>query len=144
MMIKIILTCFLFVAQLPSNKQKQSTGTITVQISGVEESKGILHISLYNSARGFPTSKESAVKTYRIEVVKGKQKFTIPEIPYGKYAISCFHDVNSNNKIDVNFLGIPKEKVGTSNNPLSIGIPSFEDATFQLNDSTINLQIQLN
>jgi len=43
----------------------------------------------------------------------------VPSIPrrrVGKYAVSVFHDENSNGKLDTNFLGIPREGVGASNN----------------------------
>lgn len=143
MIIKIIITSLLFIGQFPSKTQKQTTGTITVQISGIEESKGMLYLSLYDNTKGFPNSKKSVVKTYRIKATKGKQNFKIPKITYGQYAISCFHDANSNEKLDTNFLGIPKEKVGTSNNPSSSGAPTYKEAKFQLDNSTINLQISL-
>ena len=44
-----------------------------------------------------------------------------------------FHDENMNQKLDKDFVGIPKEGYGASNNPKKkIGPPSFEDASFRL------------
>lgn len=95
MIIKIILTSLLFIDLSSSNIQVQSTGTITAQISGVEEPKGMLHFSIHDTEKGFPSSKGAEVKTYSIEAVKGK---------------SCFHDSNSNDKLDTSFLVFQKKK----------------------------------
>ena len=38
------------------------------------------------------------------------------DIPPGTYAIAVFHDENANGKLDKNFLGIPCEGYGASNN----------------------------
>jgi len=35
----------------------------------------------------------------------------------GVYAVSVFHDENENQKLDKDFVGIPKEGYGASNNP---------------------------
>jgi len=39
-----------------------------------------------------------------------------PGVAAGTYAVSAFHDENSNGKLDRNFMGIPREGVGASNN----------------------------
>jgi uncharacterized protein (DUF2141 family) len=62
----------------------------------------------------------------------------------GDYAISVFHDENMNKKLDKNFMGIPKEGYGASNNPKKkMGPPDFEEAKFQLSGPTQSLQIEL-
>jgi uncharacterized protein (DUF2141 family) len=51
------------------------------------------------------------------------------DLPIGTYAIGVFHDVNGNNSLDTNFLGIPKEQYGFGNDATgSFGPPSFNDA----------------
>ncbi|MCX2763828.1 DUF2141 domain-containing protein [Aquimarina muelleri] len=73
----------------------------------------------------------------------GKKSFTIKDFPYGEYAISCFYDANNNKKMDTNFLGIPKEKVGASNNPTSNSISSYKDTKFNFNVPELHLSITL-
>ena len=59
------------------------------------------------------------------------------ELPAGQYAVGIFHDVNLNNKMDNNFLGLPKEQYGFSNNARALfGPPSYEDAAFELKGDT--------
>ena len=42
-------------------------------------------------------------------------KTIFKDVPSGEYAISIYHDINSNAKLDTNFLGIPKEDYTCSN-----------------------------
>ena len=62
----------------------------------------------------------------------------------GVYAVSVFHDENMNRKLDKNFVGIPREGYGTSNNPKrKMGPPDFEEAKFQLTGAAQSLEIKL-
>ena len=55
------------------------------------------------------------------------------EIPAGNYAIGIFIDTNANEALDRNFLQIPTEQYGFSNNAKGrFGPPSFADAAFNL------------
>lgn len=53
------------------------------------------------------------------------------KVPKGVYGISAYHDENSNEKLDTNFVGMPTEDYCASRNARGIlGPPSFEDAKF--------------
>ena len=59
------------------------------------------------------------------------------ELPDGIYAISVYIDVNLNNKLVKNFVGIPKEPYAFSNNAEGfLGSPSFENASFVIAGDT--------
>jgi len=59
-------------------------------------------------------------------------------LPHGEYAIAIFVDANGNGKMDKNFLGIPKEQYGFSNNVMGrMAAPSFEQAKFEVTGPTI-------
>ena len=67
---------------------------------------------------------------------KENHEFVI-DLPSGFYAIALFVDANKNLKIDKNFLGIPKEQFGFSNNAMGrLSAPSFEQAMFEVNGNT--------
>lgn len=52
-------------------------------------------------------------------------------LPAGDYALSVFQDVNDNGKLERNFIGIPKEPAGLSNNLRpKFGPPKYKDAVF--------------
>lgn len=142
MIVKMFLMYLLFAIQTPV--EQTQTGTISLNFSGISPKKGHLQISVFNGGIGFPNCKQSVIKSFALKVQPGKNSLTIPNLPYGEYAISCYLDVNSNKKLDTNFFGIPSEKTGASNNPPSGSVPSYEDAKFILNKNKLTLSIQFN
>ena len=119
---------------------QEGTFQITVFISGLDSNEGQVLIALHNEKAQFL---KTAFKNAITKITNKKVMYTFKKIPEGEYAISVFHDKNSNNKMDVNFLGIPKEAYGCSNNAKGfMGPPKYEDAKFQLTkNSTIRIQI---
>lgn len=102
------------------------SGKITVDISDIEKIEGQLAMGLYNKSDSFPEISKACKGIY-FKVTKKNIQYIFSEIPIGDYAVAVFHDVNSNNKLDKNFLGIPKEGYAFSKNakgnfgpPLSI------------------------
>ena len=57
-------------------------------------------------------------------------------VPAGIYAISAFYDLDDDEELDTNFIGVPKEPTAASNNAVGRnGPPEFTDAKFTLVDS---------
>ena len=65
----------------------------------------------------------------------------INDLPPGTYALKFFQDSNSNGKLDMNWIGIPTEGFGFSNNAYGIFMPKkFEEWLFKLKgDTTMEL-----
>ena len=110
-----------------------------------QKKTGTLMLAIYNNAEAF---EGSVVKEKRSEVgvFKGLELYLEPqdstqlstEIPDGEYAIAFFIDANGNKKLDKNFLGIPKEQYGFSNNAMgTLSAPTFEQAKFTVAGNTI-------
>jgi uncharacterized protein (DUF2141 family) len=60
------------------------------------------------------------------------------------YAVCAFHDENSNKKIGTNWIGIPKEGIGVSNNAKGNFVPpKFDDAKFAFNKPEQTITISL-
>jgi len=116
-------------------------GDIFLEVENINQECKILKIGLYNSKDGFPNIAK-AYKGVDIKAKSPKITHTFTEIPNGSYALALFCDENQNKKLDTNFVGIPKEAYGFSNNPKVFGMPSFEDARFELKDK-INLNIEV-
>jgi uncharacterized protein (DUF2141 family) len=71
--------------------------------------------------------------TGRAPAVRGKAQVVVPGIEPGVYAVQAFHDENGNFDLDRNFLGLPQEGMGFSNDaPMRFGPPSFEDAAIEI------------
>lgn len=127
---KIKILCILFLTSIFCYSQQH---TLTIEIEGFENDKGQLVLGVCNK-------KENFLKEFAYgDVVKIKNKkatVVIKNLPSGEYAISLFHDVNSNNILDKNMFGIPSEDYGFSNNASgTFGPPKYEDVKFNLNES---------
>jgi uncharacterized protein (DUF2141 family) len=63
--------------------------------------------------------------------VPGVTVVTVKDLPPGTYAAQAYQDRNDNHSVDRNFLGIPTEGVGFSNDaPIRLSPPSFGTAAF--------------
>jgi uncharacterized protein (DUF2141 family) len=63
---------------------------------------------------------------------------TFDSLKVGKYAIRYYHDENSNNVLEKNILGIPKEGVGFSNNAYGrFGPKPFNHWLFKVEGDTL-------
>jgi len=117
---------------------------IKVLITGLRSDKGKLYLSIYSSEKGYPKEPSAAYRLAFSDIRNGKSIVLLAGIPRGTYAIACYHDENDNGKLDTNFLGIPKEGTGASNDARgSLGPPKFKDAKFQLSSDT-SLTIKIN
>ncbi len=134
-LIIISLTLFVSIAYA-------QTGTITVEISGIQGPEGQISIGLYASEEGFPET-EKSYKGINVRVTGEKVVAAFQDVPAGTYAIAVFHDTNSNGKLDTNFLGIPNEGYAFSNNVFgTFGPPDFEDASFELDgNKTVKIKM---
>ena len=120
--------------------------TLTVNITGINEINGDVYIYLYASEKGFPINISKASKSKKVKVTKESLSVSFKDVAPDIYAVSVYHDIDGNEEINQNFLGIPKEPVGVSNNATGfMGPPKYEDAIFKLQNSkqiTINLKKQ--
>ncbi len=114
---------------------------IQVTITDIDSDEGMLYIGLYNSEDTFLNKR---YKGTRSEIKDGKVVVSFQDIPEGTYAVTVFHDENSNQKLDTNFMGIPKEDTGCSNNAKGfMSAPKWEDAKFILSDTTAIIEINM-
>ena len=114
---------------------------LKIELSKKRSNKGNIGIVVFNSDNGFPEAAEKAV--YKKFIAAKEFPHTI-DLPSGEYAISVFHDENENQKLDTNFISIPKESFGFSNNVLGLmGPPSFEKAKFQVMNTKNKVYIEL-
>ena len=121
-----------------------SKGNIVVHMDNFRNNKGEVRVSLFSSKEGFPDKPKKAFKTISSKIKNKKSKVTFINIPFGVYAIGILHDENSNLEMDYYWLHIPKEEYGASNNATGrFGPPDFKDAKFELNSTSINVDIKV-
>ncbi len=95
-----------------------------------------MYIAVYNTEEGF-LDEENMYRQKIVPVEGAILKCHFPDLPVGQYAIAIYHDKNSNEQFDTNFMGLPKEGYGFSNDVMGrFGPPSFSAAGF--NTASVN------
>ena len=118
-------------------------GELTVVISGFASDVGSVKIVLAKSTEGFALESQP-VRRVVGEVSGGNSRWVFSELPLGEYAIKIYHDENGNDELDTNFIGIPKEGVGFSNNTSArFGEPRYEDAKFAFDAPSMTIEIEI-
>jgi uncharacterized protein (DUF2141 family) len=116
-------------------------GDLTVKIENVRNAQGSVLAALYDSEASY-MKQPSARSTFKVKAIPGEVQYVLHDLPAGKYAISVFHDENSNGKLDTNLVGIPKEGYGFSNGS-GRRPPTFEKAAFQFDGTAQSITITL-
>ncbi len=110
---------------------------LTVTINNIKTIKGNIQIGLYNKKEFFPKVGQQ-FKVFYVKVTSTRVEYTIKGLDHGNYALAIFHDENSDKKCNRNFIGIPYEDYGFSNNVRPfLSPPDFEDAMVNVNKNTI-------
>ena len=128
------------------NARAAGAASLTIQVVGARNSKGMIRAAVFRDPKGFPNNASEAVQTQAaaIDPQTLTAKIVFTNLPEGIYAVSVFHDENMNQKLDKNFMGMPKEGYGASNNPKKrMGPPSFDETKFQLSGTLQVLEIKL-
>lgn len=118
---------------------------LAVKVTGIKKNKGEVVCALFKTAEGFPMELS---KPQTIWLAADSEEVTckFTDITAGNYAVSVAHDENTNKKVDTNFVGMPTEAWGVSNNirPL-MRAPRWQEAQFSLakdEKKIINIQLE--
>ena len=115
------------------------------QISGLRNDQGQVLCALFSSAEAFPTKADKAVARLTAKIAERQATCDFTGVAPGTYAVSVVHDENSNGKLDRNFIGMPREGVGASNDAKGhMGPPKFGAASFHYEGGRLDLKIHVN
>ena len=119
------------------------TGNLHVIVRKFKNDIGKANVILYKDAYTFPDKPDKSFKTIWTTINNKEVDVTFENIPYGEYALAAYHDINDNHRLDLNFIGIPKEGTAISNDARGFIMPRFKDAKIKLNspDKTIFMNI---
>ncbi len=118
------------------------TANVTLQVKGIEEAKGIMAIALFDSEENYK-GKDTYLKAEEVKVTGKDFTYVFTDINPGTYAVKVYHDLDKNGKLNTNWVGMPKEPFGFSNDAKGkMGPPSFEDAAFEVKGD-MNIVINL-
>jgi uncharacterized protein (DUF2141 family) len=122
---------------------KEPSAKLDITITELRNSNGRVRIALFNSQQTYDNrDKEKPFRAISVKIEDQRAKATFSEVPYGVYAIIFMHDENNNERMDSNWIGIPNEGFGASNDARgTFGPPEYEDMKFTVNKEGITLNM---
>lgn len=116
--------------------------TFEIQVEGLRNSRGLVHVCATRNRDHFPDCRGDPA-AYRQTVQASQRQLRLAGLPPGRYAISLFHDQNSNARLDT-FLGVPREGFGFSRNPvIRFGAPKFDSVDIELTPGFTRMSIHM-
>ncbi|RSK51019.1 DUF2141 domain-containing protein [Hymenobacter rigui] len=115
---------------LPATASANNTTSITVVVSALASTNSAVKLYFYNVREKFLTKGGYAF----MKVVKpgGQRQVSLPvDLPPGDWAVAITQDVNNNDRLDKNLMGIPTEPFAFSNNVRPrFAPPAFDECKF--------------
>lgn len=116
-------------------------GDLNVTVKNIKSEKGQVIARIYAKS-------ENWLKTEFMRATPsakaGEVSFVFKALPPGDYAISVFHDEDGDGKLSANFMHIPTEPYGFSNDAKgSFGPPEYAAAKFEMTDAAKSTTITL-
>lgn len=120
-------------------------GELKLELDGKGMAGNQIRVAVYsaNAPEQFP-SDEKFYRGVVSEATSDRLSVAVPDLPPGKYAVAAYVDNNKNARQDKNFLGVPKEIYGFSNNARGkFGPPDFSAAEFEVGENVVTKSIHL-
>ena len=109
----------------------ESSSTVLIEVSGFRNTRGTLNCRLFTKAADFPDGE--GIVTLRVPITGPNTSCSFSNVEPGTYAIAVVHDENGNGKLDKNFVGVPSEGYGVSNNKTyALSAPKWNESNFTL------------
>lgn len=132
---------FLFLGWIVPPK---GNGVLTIVVNGIQTQAGSIRLVIYNSAATFLERDKHAYRVIKPVGNHASLSFELT-IPHAYYAITCYHDINENQRLDQSALGYPLEPYAMSNNVnIKWRRPTFNETKFAFDkeNQTINLDLK--
>lgn len=110
---KYILLSLFFL--LTGYDQQTETMELEITVTNINTLKGSIKIGIFNNPITFLET-GTEYKKYSKNVTNDTIIFNLTGLKQDFYAISIYHDINSDNECNLNFLGVPIEPYGFSKN----------------------------
>jgi uncharacterized protein (DUF2141 family) len=131
-----------------SSQSAQDTSgcALRIHVDGLRNSTGVVGAAIFKSADGWPEDMSKSFRHWPTPIGSGAREDTavMENLPPGDYGVVAIHDENRNQKLDRNFLGIPKEGFGFANNPhVRLSAPPFSAAIIHVTCPVTETNIHL-
>ncbi len=125
--------------------QSQADAQLSITVWLAPHAHGDLGYLVFGSPSGFPGDRSNALRHGFLPIPTDARGMHVAlNLRPGTYAVSVYEDLNGNHKLDHNWLGIPREPVGVSNNPAArLGAPRFRESSFRLGPGSQTITIHV-
>jgi uncharacterized protein (DUF2141 family) len=123
-----------------------NTDSLVVRVTDIVQPKGIIDLTVYKNDSAYMSDKYSYLNvTKAIDSCKTKGSLDVPLLlPRGEYAIFVYQDINANGKLELNFIGYPKEPFAFSRHfRPTLRAPKFNEISFSCKSTRDTLVIPL-
>ena len=127
----------------PLAVQSAGTGDIAVTLTGIRNSRGVVHLCLTSHREQFLKCKDDKQALAMTVPAAKAQRLSFLHVKPGTYALLVIHDENGNGKLDM-MMGIPREGFGFSSNPkIRMRAPRFDEVRFAVQPGPQSHSIRL-
>lgn len=142
LVLRLLLAGILAVAPV-SALAAQPLATLIIKVEKVSPRGGDIRAAVYTSAT-YAVDNADPVMDAVVPARQGETIVTMSGIKPGEYAVKLFQDFNRNGEFDMNWLGLPLEKYGFSNDAHpTFSEPPFAATKFELRPGTNTITIHL-
>ncbi len=122
----LLLACAGEAVAQPACTGPASGVRLFVRVEGVRSSEGLIAVTLYSDDSSRFLARRGSLYVGRVPARAGTTQVCIYLPAAGTYGLAVYHDADANRTFNRNFIGLPAEGYGFSNNaPAIFGLPSF-------------------
>ncbi len=127
-------------AQEPTTQNPADSGiTLTIVLENVLNDQGDILAGLHTRQTFM---KGAGIDNYKGKAATGEHVFVFENVQPGDYAVSVLHDLNSNEQMDFEVNGMPKEPYAMSGNEMAMGPPAFGSCNFEVGSEDLELRLR--
>lgn len=134
----------LLTATTPTPYCQDHPGEIRLEltVADIASGDGNITVVVYDNARTFL---ERGARLFKVRLPATAAVTTCLSLPRpGTYAIAVYHDADNDGKFDRNWIGLPTEGWGFSNDPpRSFGVPTFASVSFKADSQGVRHTIHM-
>ncbi|MEJ0042714.1 MAG: DUF2141 domain-containing protein [Rhizomicrobium sp.] len=139
-MLRLLLAGVLALAAVPTGPP---LATLTVKVEKVSPRGGDVRVALYTRDNYSGADADATIDAV-VPAKPGETIVVLKPVKPGIYAVKLFQDFNRNGEFDMNWIGLPLEKYGFSNDASpTLSEPPFDATKFELRPGANTITVHL-
>lgn len=121
-------------------------GAVQIEVENLQRvGQGQLLVLVYEEVKRVEINGVKFLRRKVLPVTGERMSVRLLDLPHGDYAIAILHDMDKDLEADTNFIGIPREDLGVSNNAKGgpLGGPKWSAAKFSHRAQQTPLSIKM-